>query len=334
MNNSAIIHDLLIHFLRHGGDIISHEQYHDGMTVQEALSDEDFKYPNHDSYPNFSVSQTENYRRDDISYTLNGGSCSSPRGISYNEYGGTLHFVKGDERPTLNIPMVFELMEKIADKYANDFDMKLAGRINYTIEVWHSASLMKDGMTLGGHAADSKRSAIATYGADALHSTTKTIIVRFLDNEGKTSCACNNGEVEVQLYQFRNRRYKVTCPVCNGSGRRVPEAITMRTVDDAVQRQSNRNHSNVPDMIDYRLDKEMADYAMMAQPTDINYQPPNIKQVMDDYREYIAQHAPLLCACGSCITNGQALFPNYANKTYGCIECADKKPAVLKELSQ
>lgn len=312
-------HDMLIHFLRHGGEIISFEQMRDEqMTIQDALHDDSFEYPNHDSYPNFYVSQTENYRRDDISYTLNGGYSSNPRGISRSEHEGTLHFVEGEERPTLNIPMVFELMEKIANH--DDDWFKRVNNLRYTIEVWHSASLMKDGMTLGGHAADSKRSAIAKYGANALHSTTKTIIVRFLDNEGKTGCACDDGEVRVQLYEFRNRHYNVTCPVCNGSGRRVPEAMTLPSVDDAVRRQTDGKQLNVPDFIKYRHD--------------VWEEERTIEEVMDDEMTYIAQHAPLRCACGSCISNKQALFPNYSNRTYGCIECADEKPAVLKELSQ
>ena len=317
-------HDMLIHFLKHGGDILTHEQLHNyGMTVEEGLKDESYEYPNHDSYPNFYVSKTQNYRRDDVSYTLNGGSCSSPRGISYNEYGGTLHFVEG-ERPTLNIPMVFELMEKIAQQLWYDFDMKLAGRINYTIETWHSASLMRDGMTLGGSAADSKRSAIAKYGADALHTTTKTIIVRFLDENGETSCACDNGKLRVQLYEFRNRYYKITCPVCNGSGRRVPEAMKLRTVDDAVRRQTDGKQLNVPDFIDARQQTDSTE----------RREERTVKQVMDNNLIYISQHAPMRCACGSLIENDKSLFSNYTNRTYGCIECADKKPAVLKELSQ
>lgn len=316
-------HDMLIHFLRHGGEILTHEQMRDyGMSVQEALKDESFEYPNHDSYPNLHVSQTENYRRDDNSYTLNGGYSSNPRGISRSEHEGTLHFVEGEERPTLNIPMVFELMEKISNAAISNTELeyKIAERTNYTIEVWHSASLMKDGMTLGGHAADSKRSAIAKYGANALHSTTKTIIVRFLDENGKTGCACDDGEVRVQLYEFRNRHYNVTCPVCNGSGRRVPEAMTLPSVDDAVRRQTGGQQLNVPDFIKYRQDVWEEDRT--------------IQEVMDDEMTYIAQHAPLRCACGDCISNKQALFPNYSNRTYGCIECADEKPAVLKELSQ
>lgn len=316
-------HDMLIHFLTHGGEVITFEQSRDEtITVQQALKDESYEYPNHNSYPNLFVTQTENYRRDDISYTLNGGSRSSARGISYNEHDGTLHFVEG-ERPTLNIPMVFELIEKIAESDI-EIEYKLAGRINYTIETWHSASLMKDGMTLGGSAASSKAHAIAKYGADTLHSTTKTIIVRFLDDEGKTSCACNNGKLEVQLYQFRNRHFKITCPVCKGSGRRVPEAMTMRTVDEAVQRQTNGKQLNV---LDYILARQKRDSIERREER-------TVEQVMDDHRHYIAQHAPMLCACGSCISNEQALFPNYANKTYGCIECADKKPTTLKELSE
>lgn len=311
-------HDMLIHFIKHGGDIITFEQHRDEqMTIEDALCDESFEYPNHNSYPNLFVTQTENYRRDNISYTLNGGTCLSPRGISYNEYGGTLHFVEGDERPTLNIPMVFELLEKVAE---SDIQYKLAGRLNYSIEVWHSASLMKDGMTLGGSAADAKRNAIAKYGANALHSTSKTIIVRYLDDNGKTSCACDDGEVDVRLYEFRNKRYKVTCPVCNGSGRRVPEIMTLRTVDDVVRRQTNGKQLNVANFIDARQKRDSIE----------GREERTVKQVMDNNLKYISQYAPMLCACGSCISNEQALFPNYANKTYGCIECADKKPTTLK----